>query len=160
MMDHKREQEVWQRVMAMSAEAPQCSKPVNKQTLTAEQVMELLCGELADAATYEALACRVRGQARQTLMMLAGQERQHAKKLSAVYYLMTGKKPCPDKPKYPCIACTNEELRERYIEETAGAEKYCCLAEKAGSFAKVFRELACEEEQHAHTVLKLLQQCL
>jgi len=160
MMDHKREQEVWQRVMAMSAEAPRCDKAVSKQNLTAEQIMELLCGELANAATYEALACRVRGQVKQKLMVLAGQERQHAKKLAAIYYVMTGKKPCPDRPKCSCIACTNEELRERYIEETAGAEKYCCLAEKAGSFGDLFRELASDETRHAQTILNLLHQCL
>ena len=160
MMDQRREQEVWQRVMAMSAEAPRCDKPGNKQSLTSEQVMELLCKELADAAVYEALACRVGGQVRQKLRMLAAQERQHAKKLSAVYYLMTGKKPCPDKPKGPCIACTNEALRERYIEETKGAEKYCCLAEKAGTFGDLFRELACEESRHGQMILNLLQYCL
>ena len=160
MIDHKREQEVWQRVMAASAEAPACCKQIGKQTVTTEQVMELLCKELADAVTYEALACRVRGQTRQSFLQLANWERQHAKKLSVVYYLMSGKKPCPDKPKTPCIACTNEELRERYIAETKGAELYCSLAEKAGTFAGVFRELACEEEKHAAIVLKLLQQSL
>lgn len=160
MMDQRREQEVWQRVMAASAEAPACCKPVGKQTVTAEQVMELLCKELADAAAYEALACRVRGQMRQRFYALARQERQHAQKLSAVYYLMTGKKACPDKPKFPCIACTNEELRERYIAETKGAEHYCSLAEKAGSFGDLVRELACEERQHAQEILKLLQYCL
>lgn len=160
MMDQRREQEVWQRVMAMSAEAPRCDKPVSKQSLTAEQVMELLCGELEDAAFYEALSCRIGGKLGQRLLTIAAQERKHAKKLSAIYYLMTGKKPCPDKPKCPCIACTNEALRERYIEETKGAEHYCHLAEKAGSFCELFRELACEESRHAQMILHLLQYCL
>lgn len=160
MLDARKEQEVWKRVMEVSAQAPACCRPGPKQSITSEQVMELLCGELADAAVYEALSCRVRSQARQKLLMLAGQERQHFAKLEAVYYLMTGKKPCPDRPKCPCIACTNEELRERYIHEVEGAEKYRCLAEKAGSFAKVFKELACDEEHHAQTVLKILQSCL
>ena len=160
MIDHKREQEVWQRVMTMSAEAPRCDKPVGKQGLTAEQVVELLCGELEDAAVYEALACRVRGQNQQKLRYLARQELRHFAKLEAVYYLMTGKKPCPDKPKRPCIACTNEELRSRYIHEVESAAKYRCLSEKAGSFAGVFEAIGCEEERHAEEVLQILQYCL
>ncbi|MBQ9967660.1 MAG: ferritin-like domain-containing protein [Oscillospiraceae bacterium] len=160
MLDQKREQAVWQRVMDLSAQAPACCKIAKTEAVTAEQIMELLCSELSDAATYEALSCRVCGQARQMLLKLAMEERQHAGKLETVYYLMTGKKPCPDRPKRPCIACTTEELRERYIQEVKGAERYKALAEKAGSFSKVFRELACEEEHHAQKVLTVLQSCL
>lgn len=160
MMDHKREEAVWKRVMEVSEQAPACCKPKEHATLTAQQVMELLCGELADACTYEALAGRVRGSVRQKLLALSCSERAHYARLETVYYLMTGKKPCPDRPKYPCIACTNEELRTRYMEEIKGAEQYHALAEKAGSFAKVFHELGAEEERHACIVLEVLQQCL
>ena len=160
MMEPKREQEVWKRVMELSAQAPAACRPALQQKITSQQIMELLCKELEDAAAYEALACRVRGQARQKLLMLMAQERQHAARLETIYYLMTGKKPCPDKAKKPCIACTGEELRERYIQETAGAAKYHSLSEKAESFTKVFKELACEEEQHAQIVLETLQMCL
>ena len=160
MLDSKREQEVWQRVMDLSAQAPACCKMPKTDTVTAEQIMEKLMGELEDVMVYEALSCRVRGDARRCLLMLAAGERRHYEKLETVYYLMTGKKPCPDRPKRPCIACTNEELRERYIHEVKGAEKYKALAEKAGSFSKVLLELAHDEECHAQKVLGVLQACL
>ena len=160
MMNKTRETEVWQRVMAASAEAPACCKPKNANTLTAEQVMELLEDELSVACTYEVLAGRVRGQAQQKLRELARCERRHYGKLEAVYYLMTGKKPCPDRPKPPCVACTTEELRSRYQAEVEGAGRYKCLSERAGSFAKTFLELACEEEHHAQSILQVLQSCL
>lgn len=160
MISPKREAEVWNRVMAASAEAPECCKVKKTEELTAEQVMELLQAELCDGRTYEALACRVRGDVRRRLLMLSQQERSHYAKLEAVYYLMTGKKPCPDRPKPPCIACINEELRCRYREEVKGAQLYHCLAKKAGSFETVFHELGAEEEKHAYQVLCLLQQCL
>ena len=160
MMDQKREQDVWKRVMEVSAQAPECCKLPKQQSLTAEQVMELLVGELADSVMYEALACRVHADARRSLLILAQQERRHFETLEAIYYLMTGKKPCPDRPKRPCIACVSEELRSRYHEEVEGAETYHRLAEKAGSFAEQFHRLGHEEDRHAQTVLNVLQACL
>lgn len=158
-MNCKREAEVWQRVMAASAECPMPA-PQMETGMTARQVMELLEGELSDACTYQTLAMRVRKDLRRCLMQLAQEERQHYRKLEAVYYLMTGQRPCPDRPKAPCVACLNEELRKRYGEEVAGAEKYHCLADKAGSFAAVFHCLGHEEERHSRRILEVLQQCL
>ncbi len=158
-MNCKREAEVWERVMAASAE---CEFPKGKPEtgLTAQQVMELLQGELMDACTYQTLAMRVKKDLRRCLMQLAQEERRHYRKLEAVYYLMTGQRPCPDRPKAPCVACLNEELRKRYRDEVEGAKKYHCLAEKAGSFAAVFHCLGHEEERHSQTILELLQRCL
>ena len=143
--------------MELSEQAPACCKPKEPATLTAQQVMELLVGELSDACTYETLATHVRGSVRQRLLALSMAERAHYARLETVYYLMTGKKPCPDKPKKPCIACLSEELRTRYTEEVKGAEYYHCLAPKAGSFAKIFHELGTQEELHAYEVLCILQ---
>lgn len=160
MMNPKREQEVWNRVMAASAEAPCCPRPKEQMKLTCQQVMELLEDELADACTYRTLAMRVKKSVRQTLLQLAMEEQEHYRKLEAVYYIMTGRRPCPDRPKAPCVACTNEELRKRYEGEIAGAERYHHLAECAGSFAPVFHCLGHSEERHAQMVLNLLQHCL
>ena len=160
MMNQKREAEVWNRVMAASAEAPCCAPKKDPVKLTCQQVMELLEHELMDACTYKVLAMRVKKQVRQCLMQLAQEEMRHYRKLEAVYYLMTGKRPCPDRPKAPCVACTNEELRKRYEEEVEGAAVYHGLANCAGSFAPVFHCLGHEEERHAQMILKLLEKCL
>ena len=160
MMNQKREAEVWNRVLSASAEAPCCAPKKEQMNLTCQQVMELLEQELMDACTYKVLAMRVKKSIRQTLMCLAQEERRHYRKLEAVYYLMTGKRPCPDRPKAPCVACTNEELRKRYEEEVRGAAVYHGLANCAGSFESVFHCLGHEEERHAQTILNLLQKCL
>ena len=160
MMNCKREAEVWERVMAASAECPMPVKKNMPEGMTAQQFMELLQGELLDVCTYQTLAMRVKKEARRCLWRLAQEERQHYRKLEAVYYLMTGQRPCPDRPKVPCMACTNEELRRRYQIEVAGAEKYHAMAERAGSFASVFHCLAHEEERHSRMILELLQHCL
>ena len=161
MMNKHREAEVWRRVMAESADAPACEPEKQPDNcLTPCQVMELLEDELMDACTYQVLANRTKKNVRQTLMQLAREEQMHYRKLEAVYYLMTGSRPCPDRPKTPRVACTNEELRKRYQAEIEGAQRYCCLAEKAGSFAPVFRCLSRDEERHAHMILCLLEKCL
>ena len=166
MMSKTREEAVWKRVMAMSSEAPEtqpprpAQKPQQAKGLMPEQVMELLKDELADACTYQTLAAKARGEARRCLQRLSMEERQHYRKLEAVYYLMTGQRPCPDRPKAPCVACLNEELRKRYEEELAGAARYDRLAQTAGSFSTVFHCLSHAEERHAQVILNLLQMCL
>ncbi len=159
MTNQKREAQVWERVMAASAQAP-CCKPAEENMLTPEQVMELLLGEQMAACTYGVLAARVKGETRRCLMELMHREKAHYRKLEAIYYLMTGRRPCPDQPKAPCVSCTNEELRRVYADEVAAAAKYHCLAAKAGSFAPQFHELGHEEETHAAKILSLLEYCL
>ena len=100
------------------------------------------------------------GITRKHLLQLAREEQLHYRKLEAVYYLMTGNRPCPDRPKTPCIACTNEELRKRYQDEVKGAAHYHALAEKAGSFSSVLHCLGHDEARHSCAVLALLQRCL
>ena len=160
MMSKTREEAVWNRVMAMSAEAPEGKPLCRNGGITPEQVMELLVDELSDACTYRTLAERTGGDVRRCLQQLAREEQRHGRKLEAIYYLMTGRRPCPDRPKGPCVACLNEELRKRYDEEVSGAAKYHKLAEKAGSFQQAFHCLGMEEENHSRMILKLLERCL
>lgn len=159
-MQSKREAEVWERVMAASAACPTPVRQPEPVGLTAEQVMQLLEQELLDAVTYEALAARVRKNSRQRLLTLAREERQHARQLEAVYYVITGRRPCPDRSKAPCIACTNEELRKAYAREVAGADRYQTLAGQAGSFSAALQRLSCAEQRHSAVILQLLQACL
>ena len=162
-MNKIREEAVWKRVMAASEEMPDCGcNPTVKpdRCLSPCQIMELLEHELEDACTYRTLASRVKKDIRQILLQLARDEQCHYRRLEAVYYLMTGKRPCPDRPKAPCVACTNEELRKRYEAEVEGARHYHCLAEKAGSFAGVFHCLGRDEDRHARMILHLLERCL
>jgi len=163
MMSKSREEAVWKRVMALSAEMPELPAPCRSKPdtgLTEAQVLELLQGELADACTYRILAQRAKGDLRRTLLGLSQAEQRHSRKLEAVYYLMTGKRPCPDRPKAPCVACLNEELRRRYEAEVKGAARYHKLADQAGSFSQTFHCLGLEEERHGQMILKLLERWL
>ena len=156
MMSKTREAEVWQRVLATSGEAP---KPASGG-LTPARVLQLQEDELRDAHTYRSLAGRAPRDIRQSLLRLSEEERQHARRLEAVYYVMTGKRPAAGRQDTPKAGNLHEDLRSRYREETAGAAEYRRLAEQADSFAPLFRELGDDEERHAGTILRLLQRTL
>ena len=163
MMSKAREEAVWKRVMAMAAEAPEpmpCHRPQPDRGLTEAQLLELLDRERMDACTYRTLAARTKGQVWRCLQQLALEEQQHGRKLETMYYLLTGRKPCPDRPKAPCVACFNEELRRRYEQERGAASQYRKLAEQESTFGHIFRHLALEEERHGEMILRLLEQCL
>ena len=164
MMSRSREEAVWQRVMAVSGEAPACQmQPRTQQAaggLTQDHLMDLMHDELSDSCTYRALAGRSRGNVRRCLLQLAQEEQQHYRKLETIYFVMIGRRPCVDRPKVPCPTCLSEELRKRYEEELAGAARYDKLAQNAGSFASVLHCLHHAEERHAQVILELLQQCL
>ena len=158
MMSKTREEAVWKRVMAAAESHPLPTVP--RPGLTAARLLELLQWEALDACTYKTLACRMNGQGRKCLLQLAREEQRHARQLETVIYLMTGSRPCPDRPKAPCVACTNEELRKRYQAEVDGAADLHKLADHAGSFAELFHTMAMDEERHAAMILHLLQMCL
>ena len=76
MMDQKREQEVWKRVMEVSAQAPECCKMTKKEPTAAEQVVELLQLQKRQRELYEELAKHLQNPARQKLLYIAKQEQQ------------------------------------------------------------------------------------
>lgn len=122
-MDCKQAQNVWSRVMAAQTaalctnaeKAPEKTARAQQApavSITPEQVMQAMHEELCDAETYRCLAARMSGCARKTLLAISHDERCHAKKLGAIYFLLTGKKACQKKPENPCITCNAEAKRE------------------------------------------------
>lgn len=165
-IDCKQEQKVWSRVMAAQTNrqtaAPQNTAPrqTGSACITPEQVLELIGHEMQDAAVYHALACRMTGCAKKTLAELSRDERCHVKKLSAIYFLLTGKKACPKRPDSPCITCSAETLRRQYQAELAARERYEALAPLSGARACTLRQIALDECRHAGKIYELLQSCL
>ena len=165
-IDCKQAQNVWSRVMAAqkTAAAPAvdmtAAKAAEAASITPEQIMQAIEEECKDAATYRALAKRMTGCAGKTLEALSRDERRHAKELSAMYFLLTGKKACFKKQEPPCITCNAETLRRQYQKELAAREHYESLAPLAGARACTLREIALDECRHAQKIYELLQQCL
>ena len=170
-MDCKQAQNVWSRVMAAQTAAPctnaektpaktACAQQAPAVSITPEQVMQAMHEELCDAETYRCLAARMSGCAQKTLRALSQDERRHAKELSAMYFLLTGKKVCPKKPDSPCITCNAETLRRQYQGELAARDRYEALAPLAGARACTLREIALDECRRARKLYELLQSCL
>ena len=169
-IDCKQAQNVWSRVMAAQANAQgtfanppvQVKAAQEEQTasITPEQLLSSIEYEMLDAVTYQCLAARMSGCAQKTLRALSQDERRHAKELSAMYFLLTGKKVCPKKPDSPCITCNAETLRRQYQRELSAREHYEALAPMSGARACTMRELALDECRHAQSIYELLQSCL
>ena len=140
-IDCKQAQNVWSRVMAAQAGAQSTSAnpPVQGKaaqveqpaSITPEQLLSSIEYEMLDAVTYQCLAARMSGCAQKTLRALSQDERRHAKELSAMYFLLTGKKVCPKKPDSPCITCNAETLRRQYQGELAARDHYEALEHTA-----------------------------
>lgn len=150
-MDFNVQQEarVWSRVMGG-----------RDGSLGAEQILALIREEEQAACTYRHLSRLICPQERRTLLRIAADEACHADRLRAVYFLMEGKRICPEHHTPPCVTCLTETLRQRYRDELADAKQYESLTAQAGEFACTMDALAKDEKKHSRMLLCLLQRIL
>ena len=163
-IDQNKAQRVWSRVMnspvsaeptGSGAEAAECGG-----RLTAERVMALVKDEKEACAAYRYLAGRVGGCTKKLLLQMAEEERCHARKLAAYYFLLTGKKACTGPGRPPCVTCVNETLRQFYRKELEDARNYGRLAKLADERACTFEAMSRQECAHAHKLYCILQNTL
>lgn len=130
----------------------------------AMKMIEVLQGfieaELADRRYYLAFSKQAPGWARQTLRDTAEDEGGHARRLMAVYYLITGQcyRPAVSSERiYAGQLCP--ALRVRYHAETCGGLHYAQAAEKTTDpcLARLLNELSEDEYRHAERMLVLLE---
>lgn len=133
----------------------------------ATEMLEVLTGyieeELADQRYYTALLRRAPAWAQPVVQRLAEEEGRHAKRLMAVYYLITGKCYCPAIP-CGCIRIEHwcPALRQRYHAEACGALNYARSADETTDIClkRIFTDLSQEEYRHADTISRLLERSL
>lgn len=158
-MDDNRARQVWSRVM--NASCPDAgSTPQTEQALTAQQVLDLTRDEWADTAFYRSLAARAPQCAREALRRMAREEACHARRLAALYFLLSGEKACPEPGTPVCTACFNETLRQRYSLELQSRQRYEALVPRSGAQRCLFEQLALDEGAHAQIICCILQQTL
>lgn len=118
-----------------------------------------IADELSDWRTYQALARRIPGGNGRALMGVAADERRHAGRLSAAYFLLSGVKfwpPAePELPREGWMAI----LRRRYWAERKGAEAYRTAAGRTvdSTLRELYLELAGDEEAHAGVIRGILE---
>lgn len=153
--DAKQAAEVWSRVTAAGKPQAQPEPPSIESELS-----DMLRDELADRAAYAQLARRTRGECAQALRAIARDEGGHAKKLTALCFLHTGKKPEAESAPARLTGSLADSLRGRYELETAGAELYRRAAEQYPAHRALFERLSADERRHSEAVLHLLENCL
>lgn len=121
-------------------------------------------GELSDRQTYMALARQApNSMAARTLREIAADEAAHAKRLMAVYYLITGECFRPSLSRGQ-ISMGNwcATLRQRYHEEACGGFNYIRAAEGTTDpcLSKLLTQLSEDEYRHADRLLNLLERAL
>ncbi|BAK97828.1 hypothetical protein OBV_06300 [Oscillibacter valericigenes Sjm18-20] len=130
----------------------------------AMKMIEVLQGfieaELADRRYYLAFSRQAPGWARQTLRDTAEDEGGHARRLTAIYYLITGQcyQPAVNSERiYAGQLCP--ALRVRYHAETCGGLHYAQAADGTTDpcLAKLLNELSEDEYRHAERMLVLLE---
>ena len=133
----------------------------------AAEMLEVLTGfieeELGDRRYYLALSRQAPVWARQRLRDIAADEGSHARRLMAVYFLITGE--CYR----PIISCDRiylpgwcAALRERYHEEACGGLNYVRAAEGTTDpcLAGLLNEMSADEYRHAAELMEMLERAL
>lgn len=136
--------EVWRRVSGAREE----------QTV-AELLLEMISDEMTDSATYLRLArC---GIGARVFRALAQEEDCHARRLKALYFLLTGQEACAEVGAVLHYSCVADALRDCFAEEQRSAKRYLAAAGRLPEHCGLFRELAAQEQEHARRLHRLTQ---
>ena len=124
------------------------------------QLQGYIAGELSAWKLYQALARRA-GAGGRVLAAIAADERRHAKRLSAAYFLISGVRfwPAEQAGAAPFRALPGA-LRQRFADEQRELGAYQAAAAETADpcLRELFLELAGEEAEHARLLRGLLEQ--
>ena len=133
----------------------------------AEESLKVLTGfleeELRDQRIYQTMARQAPSWARQKFRELAAEEGEHARRLAAVHYLITGScyQPAISMERL-CLGNWCAALRERYHEAACNGLNYARAAEETTDLClkRLLNELSGAEYRHADTFLTMLERSL
>lgn len=123
-------------------------------------LQEMIRRELRDWREYQALARRVGGPQARVFQTLANEEKGHAKRLSAAYFLISGVRYWPEGEKPPAPGSYLGALRRRFGMEQEGVAAYLAGAEATTDpcLRQLFLDHAREEWDHACRIRALVEQ--
>ncbi len=122
-------------------------------------LQEMIRRELADWREYQTLARRVGGHQAKAFQALANEEKRHAKRLSAAYFLISGVRYWPEGEKVTPPTSYLGALRRRFGAEQAGMAAYLAGAEAASDpcLRQLFLDHAREEWDHACRIRTMVE---
>ena len=121
----------------------------------AETLPMMISDELTERGTYLRLQ-----RCAPVFRMLAREEGCHARRLTALYFLLTGQEVCAETGALPHYASFAEALRDRFAQELQSAKRYRTAAERWPEHGSLFRALAAQEQAHADRLHRLTQTIL
>lgn len=162
-MDYQQCRRVWQRVapeLEPYPEGPEAA--VCPADWRLQRLEELIGEELAERRAYLAAArCAPAAAARRCMQQLGREEGGHARRLAALYFLLSGQCFRPNSVAGPEKTCPwRTLLRESWKRENWAAGQYAQLARDCADpgLRQLLEELGRDEERHARLLLRLLEQ--
>lgn len=166
--DYERCRRIWQRVSPELEPYPEPTEagppalPGPPESDGAARLRQLMEEALAERRACLAAACRAPHVAGQRLLrQLAAREGAHARRLAALYYLLSGERCCPVLPPEPAETLPWPELlRRRCRQALQAGQQYAALAGESppGGPRQLLEELSADEYHHARCLLRLLEQ--
>lgn len=142
-------QRVWQRVRSSAAEPTEGTD--------AAVLAELIHHELAARQGYVRML-RGAGRHGPLLRQMAMQEREHARQLRGLFFLLFGTQPRVRDPAMPRPAPFAQSLRMAHGEELKSAARYRQAAERWPEHSDFFLDLSRQEQQHAVNLRRIAAQ--
>ena len=151
---------VWDRVTAASR-AGNKGEAQSTGSIGSELLAAMERKQNASAA-YRKLLSHCGGEGQRTLRKILSQEQQMLQQLFAMYFFLTGQRPCLGQLS---VAGRRESmaegLRRMMQDEELSAGRFEALAARAtGETREALLEFCRQERQHFHLLLSLLGQCL
>ena len=142
-------QRVWQRVNRSTAE--------QQGSADAAVLAELIRHEMAARQGYERML-RSAGRHGPLLRQMAMQEREHARQLRGLFFLLYGTQPRVEAPPAQPAAPFAQSLRRAHGEELNSAARYRQAAERWPEHSDFFLDLSRQEQQHAANLRRIAAQ--
>ncbi len=123
-------------------------------------LQEMIKKEIADWAYYRALAKRAGGAPSKVFSLMAAKELQHAKRLSAALFLISGFRYWPENTSKVNIPSYLSALRQRFLEEQQDASLYVAASSETidPCLEQLFLEIAQSNGENAQQIRTLVEQ--
>lgn len=145
---------VWSRVTAASREGPESrdTGPIGPELLAAMERNQAIAGSCRQ------LLSRVGGEQQRGLRLLLQQAQQCGRALAALYYFLTGQRPClSQSPQQPRREAPADGLRRMMQQAELEAGRMEALAARStGEAREALLTLCRQQRQQFHTLLGLL----
>lgn len=149
-MDRETEQEIWRRVRNPGGTNAE-------EALLPERLERLILEQKINAIGVKTLAARLGGAERQVFLRMAAEIENHARELTTVHYLLTGRRLRLNPTETTVARQLPEALREAYFRQQQASRDYRNLTREFEGYAELFDRLADEAARHSRLILQTLQ---